>query len=617
MVTRPYALGLAALALGILTLVAFAPATHADFIAYDDVDYIQQNPHVTGGLTAKSVRWAFTRYHSSNWHPLTWLSHMADVELFGLDGPRHHWVNVGFHLLNVLLLFLLLAWVTGDVGCSFVVAALFAVHPVNVESVAWVSQRKTLLSTFLAILTLASYAQYARTSSRWMYSASLLCFVLSLMSKQMMVIMPFALLLFDYWPLAREALQPRTGALPTAASIIRGWWQLSREKIPYLLLALAAGAVTLFTQQTAMNSIEKYPLDMRLGNVAIAYVRYLGSLLWPAGYSVFYPLYHNDITAARSIGALCLLAALTVAAVWFGRRRRYLLFGWFWYLLTMAPVIGVVQVGSQSMADRYAYVPFWGLLIAVVWGAADLLRNLLPSAVARRTMLVVAAGVLLTLTTLTYRQAGTWSDTITLFEAAAANVPRNWKAHRVLADQYLGNGEYQRAIEHCELGIQLGRENDKLFSTYGRALFELGRRKEALEALEQAVALDPQDSLSHANLGWVYCQIGQYESARRELAAAAETLEPEALPHAKVTVYANWGMALAQLERLSEALEKFKLALAADPDSVPLLSDTAALEWTLGHRSDAVKHLRRAATLEPANPRVRMMLERATSPDNR
>ena len=401
-------LSLAALLVGI-TLTAYWPAYQAGFVDFDDSDYVNGNSHVLTGLNAENITWAFTRYHAANWHPLTWISHMIDAELFGLDARGHHVVNVLLHSANAALLFLLLAYMTGNVAASFVVAALFAIHPINVESVAWISQRKTTLSTVFGILSIWCYAAYTRHRDWRPYVGSLALFACSLMSKQTLVTLPFALLLLDYWPLARQELATPAKSLPSWRTLLRGWIRLFPEKVPYLALALLVSAVTVLVQQQAIMSIDKLPLATRLGNVAIAYLAYLGKMFWPVNFAPFYPLYQVDITLPRVMVSVAALAAITAASYYFGRQRRYLLVGWFWYLGTMVPVIGLVQVGGQSMADRYAYVSFWGVWIAVVWGANDLWQSAVRSDVARKVTVAAIGGLLVLLGGLTFRsrQSGT------------------------------------------------------------------------------------------------------------------------------------------------------------------------------------------------------------------
>lgn len=618
-------LGLATLLVG-MTLVAYWPAYQAGFVDFDDSDYVYGNRHVSTGVSGENLQWAFTRYHSSNWHPLTWISHMVDVELFGLDARGHHAVNVGLHAVNAALLFLLFAKMTGNVAASFVLAALFAIHPINVESVAWIAQRKTTLSTLFGILSVWCYVAYAHRRDWRPYVGSLLLFACSLMAKQTLVTLPFALLLLDYWPLNRKELALPAKGLPTYREIARGWRRLFPEKLPFLAIAVLACVVTLIVQQQAMNTIEKYSLETRLGNVAISYVAYLGKLLWPVHLAAFYPLYNEDVTASRVLLAAAILAILTAVVCYFGRERRYLLVGWFWYLGTMIPVIGLVHVGAQAMADRYAYVSFWGLWIIAVWGVRDVwlglpaLRPVQSAGAARpvrkgratgsgRTIGILGvAGLLSVLGWLTFVQAAQWHDTITLFEDAVADTERNWRAHGILADHYLNRQDYERCLDHCQRGEACGRQLGRLLSTRGMALFDTGATEKAIQTLRRATELEPDNSLAHTNLGWVYSELRKNEQANEELAIAARLLTEASTPYARQTVYANWAKVLAALNRLQDAREKYELALAAAAPNAGLLQSAGEVDLRLGDAKRSLERLQRADMLAPGNAKTAFLL---------
>jgi len=613
MADRTQRLLLAAL-LAAAVLVVYVPAYRADFIDFDDSDYVTGNPHVASGLSATNVHWAFTRYHSSNWHPLTWISHMLDVELFRLDPRGHHAVNVALHAVNAALLFLMLASLTGQKWPSLIVAALFALHPVNVESVAWISQRKTTLSTLFGILAIWSYGLYAKGRSR-QYYASLAWFACSLMAKQTLVTLPFALLLIDFWPLRRPQLEPPRKQALTWPMVARGWWKLVPEKLPYLAITVAAAAITLLVQHQAINTLESMPVSVRLGNASISYVRYLGLLIWPLKLAVFYPLYNAEVTLPRVVASLAALAAISAAVCYLGLRWRYLFSGWFWYLGTMVPVIGLVQVGAQSMADRYAYVSFWGLFIAIVWGTRDLLGTALAFKSVRTATAAVTIAVLAGLSWLSVEQASQWRDTITLFEDAAADTELNWQAHRVLADHYLIKADYRRAIEHCRLGVECGKEQGRILSTYGRALFEQGDADSGLAKMQQAAKVDPENALVRTNLGWALGQTGRFEAAAKELSAAAKRLDDRSTSYARRMVYVNWAHALAKTNRLSDARQKLELALAEEPLDALLLLSAADLDLQLNDPRRAIERLRQALSREPNNAQSNYLLAKALAAD--
>jgi tetratricopeptide (TPR) repeat protein len=586
-------------ALVALTLASYAPVLEAGFVEFDDTGYVADNPPVASGLELASLRWALTGYHLSNWHPLTWISHMADVELYGLEPGGHHATSLALHLVNGVLLFLLLRALTRDELPSLLVAAVFALHPVNVESVAWIAQRKTLLSTAFGILAIAAYARYARGGGRRAYLASLLGLALSLTSKQMFVTLPVLLLLLDYWPLRRAELE--------TARI-----RLLAEKLPHLLLAVAAAGIALHSQQDAMAPIDVHPLSIRLANAAVAYVRYVGMFFAPSRLAVFYPLDPQDLTALRAGACLALLVAITAAACALGRRHRHLAVGWLWFVVSLVPVIGVVQVGMQSHADRYAYVPFWGLALVVVWSGAELMRRR-PSAAVRALAGVVLLVVSYRFCVLTSRQASAWHDSIRLFEHAVANTERNWLAHGFLASRYFARGEYPTAIEHCEVALPWGRDLGSLRSTYGLALYETGSPERALEQFRLAAQQAPDDPVGFMNLGWLLSLRGEHDLALVQLSDAADKLRKTTPPYTRMMVFANWANALASTAQLPEAREKYGLALAIRPDSPLLLRDAARVDVQLGDPARAAARLRRVLEIDPQDDEALYLLASATA----
>ena len=618
------------LILGILLFLCvagiFLRATADDFITYDDPVYVTKNVHVTGGLTWANVRWAFSSTEASNWHPLTWLSHMADCQLFGLHPWGHHLTNVLLHALNAVLLFVVLRRMTGAVWRSLFVAALFGLHPLHVESVAWVSERKDVLSTAFGLLVLWAYARRAelaraRRPGAWiLYGWALLFFALGLMCKPMLVTLPCVLLLLDYWPLNRW-----DGASTTAR------WALLVEKIPFFVLSAAASAVTLSAQGRGgtVASIEDYPWPVRLANALIAYCRYLGKCFVPAKLAVFYPSFATQPPLWETLLAGVLLAGITAAAVVLIKRRPYLLVGWLWFVGTLVPVIGLIQIGGQSMADRYSYVPLIGVFIMAAWAAGD-------AAAAwphRRSVLSLASGAIIAvLAVLTFRQLGYWKDGISLFRHALAVTENNWVAHANLAatlskSSAPGAGaEFQETMRilaafaetYDRKGAELERmpghsaEAIKQFRTavrilpvlaephynLGTALAKIpGRLPEAIEELRTAVRLKPGFAEAHYNLGAVLVDTpgGQAEAAReyetvtrlqpdnfdahfrlglllsgmpgregRGIAAyqAAIRLKPDSYE-----AHFNLGLVLAGISgRKAEALEQFEAALQAKPD---------------------------------------------------
>ena len=475
------------LVLIVITFALFSRVLSSDFINFDDGTYITENPMVQNGLTSTSVVWAFTSGYASNWHPLTWISHMVDCQLYGLNPQGHHLTSLLFHIFNVLLLFLVLRNITGAVWRSAVVAALFAWHPLHVESVAWVAERKDVLSTFFWLLTMLAYARYAEESkvqspkSKVYYGLALVCFALGLMAKPMLVTLPFLLLLLDFWPLRRiydpdakacgaglrftiyeptdlqtaSSFKAPSGPLasPTSHKSQITYRKLILEKVPFLLLAIASSVVTFLVQKTggAVASLEALSFGQRIANALVSYIRYLGKMVWPRDLAVFYPI-HHAWAAWQWAGAGLLIVAISVLAIAMIRQRPYFSVGWFWYLGTLVPVIGLIQVGGQSMADRYTYMPLVGIFIIFSWGMADLLgRGQL-----RRMNLAwaVIVPVLVACLMVTRSQTSYWKDSITLFRHAIAVTTDNTLAHvdlgRAFGQGRQGGGSQSRVFHRLE-----------------------------------------------------------------------------------------------------------------------------------------------------------------------
>ena len=414
---------LAALLLIASTLLLYAPVKDFQFINFDDNLYVTSNPWVNWGLTWEGARWAITKLEAGFWHPLTWLSHMLDAQLFGLNPAGHHATNLLLHITNVLLLFAVLQQMTGALWCSTLVAALFAFHPINVESVAWVSQRKTVLSTLFWLLTLLTYLRYVKKPGWKPYLGMMGAFVLGLMAKPILVTLPCVLLLLDYWPLGRLGKDWREfqDRLP----------RLAVEKLPLLIPVVAASVVAIEaeSQAGALSSWEWLPPEIRVVNAVLAYGLYLKRLVWPMDLVVFYPHPGSAWGAWPLVLAALVLVGISLVVWWKGQRFRYLVVGWLWYLGTMVPVSGFIQVGPHSMADRYAYIPFIGLFIIVVWGASDIMRSM---CLRREWCAVAALCVLMPLAVLSRVQLSYWPDTTALFEHARVVNPNNYLAHDLL-----------------------------------------------------------------------------------------------------------------------------------------------------------------------------------------
>ena len=497
-----------ALALALLVAVSFGGVAGLGFIEeYDDYQYVTRNQAVLSGLTWAGLRWAFTSVgYAFNWHPLTWLSHMADVSLFGLDPRGHHLVSLALHTLNSLLLLQVLRRATGVLWPSALVAALFAVHPLRVESVAWVAERKDVLSAFFWLAATGAYVRYARRPSVARYAAVVLLFALGLLAKPMLVTLPLTLVLLDVWPLNR--LRPAPGA--RRAGPAPGGPGVLVEKVPLLLLSGASAALTVVAQNRGGALGTDYPAPLRAQNALLSLARYLGKTLWPQDLAVVYPFPWRGIPAWQWAAAAVMVLAVTAAAVRWRRRCPAVLWGWLWFLVTLAPVIGLLQAGDQAMADRYTYIPHVGLLVMAVWGLRELARGR-PRG--RVVLAALAAAALAALPVLTQRQVRIWRDGVTLFTHARAVTPGNWIAEINLGMYYMNRGEKTKAVEHFRETIRARPDHVRGHFNLGVALYESGSLEEAAGQYRQALALDPHFGEAHCNLGVVLLMRGRTEEA--------------------------------------------------------------------------------------------------------
>ena len=568
------------LALAALVALLYAQTARHEFVGYDDGSYITRNPHVKGGLSLANVRWAFAEFHSANWHPLTWLSHQLDVTLFGLAAGPQHLVNAALHALAAALCFVFLRRATGKAWPSFLVALLFALHPQRVESVAWASERKDVLSGALFFLTLLAHERYARAPSTRRYLALAGSFALGLLAKPMLVTVPVVLLLVDLWPLRRTE--------PLRALVL--------EKLPLAALALASCAVTLVAQQTAgaVSTLETLTLAQRLATAVLGTFAYLRQAFWPSGLAFFYP--HPALVAPeefRPFGAAVVLGALALVALsiatWRARARVPALFvGWAWMLVMLLPVIGLVQVGTQFYADRYAYLPLVGLALALVFGADELL----PAA-AKRGAFALGLAACVAFAAVSWRQIGTWRDDRTLCERALAVTERNDKALQLLGDYYHRRGELASARAQYEAALVLRPDHYQIHSNLGVVLAQLGEGEKARAELNEALRLLPTCEDARMNLGWL-CEREQDHAGALEQYAIAAREHPDA-PEA----WQKLGETLFALLRLSEARDALAHALALDPDSADAEAALGSTLAELGERDAALAHLARALRLAP------------------
>jgi tetratricopeptide (TPR) repeat protein len=575
-----------ALALGLIlaTLVAYVSVLECDFVNLDDPKYVTANAHVRAGLSAGSVRWALVSTDASLWHPVTWLSHMMDVELYGLNPAGHHFTNLILHLANVVLLFLVLDRVTGAVWPSAMVAGLFGLHPLRVESVAWVAERKDLLSVFFALLTVWAYARYVERPGVARFVVVGLCLALALMSKPMLVTLPFVLLLLDYWPLRRLGLPPeRDGAARRAAALLA-------EKAPLLALSAAASAIAVLAVggHVTVGHLEPFPAGTRVANALVSYAKYLGTTLWPSGLAAFYP-YPSAFATVEVLGATVALCGASALALATARSRPYLVVGWFWFLGTLVPVVGLVQAGSQAMADRFTYFPHIGFLVALAWGLYETARRRrsLARPLAACTVLVLGA-----LGFCTYRQVQHWRDSKTLFTRALEVTTGNWLAYNNLGDALVKEGRLAEAAACFEESLRLLHANPDAHYNLGVVRAGQGRVAEAAVHYRAALHFDPTSANAHNNLGLVLLAEGRAEEAAREL---AETLRLRA----DAVAHFNLGLALTTLRQVDRAAQHFEAAVALMPRFAEAHYHLARSLAHQGRHDDADRHHSLALQIRP------------------
>lgn len=564
--------------LAVVTWVVFAQTLRYDFVNYDDPSYVYQNTRITSGINLANLAWAFTHIHSENWHPLTTITHMLDCQLHGLNAGWHHFTNVLLHCLAVVLLFVALERMTGALRRSAFVSAVFAVHPLHVESVAWIAERKDVLSAVFFMLTLLAYLHYTRAPSIGRYLTVALGVVLGLMSKPMLVTLPFVLLLLDYWPLGRfETRRLNTG---------RRLLQLVLEKIPLIALSAVSSIVTFLAQRGAIGWTEQLPVSERISNAIVAYVIYIRQMFWPARLAVFYPHPENRLPVLEISLALIVLVGITAAAFVFRKKAPYFMIGWLWYLGMLVPVIGLVQVGWQGHADRYTFLSQIGLYIAVTWAVTDLTRSWRFQRIALGAAAVVVLGAL---TWSSRLQTSYWRDSETLFthalavtsnndvalnnlgiifldkgqlddaisklEAAIDLRPENAPAHDNLAKALLKKGQVTEAMVHYREFLELEPANVEARNTLGTALIQQGHVREALDQWQEALALQPENGNAASNLAWVFatCPEDSIRDGTRavELAEKAFRISGGKIP----MIYRVLAAAYAENGRFVDAVE--------------------------------------------------------------
>ena len=621
-----------AILLVVVVSIVYSQTLGHDFLNYDDQAYVTDNNSVKSGLSRHSFIWAFTTTWASNWHPLTWISHMLDYELYGLNPAGHHLTNVLFHSANTLLLLYLLYYTTGMYWRSFFVAALFALHPLHVESVAWVAERKDVLSTFFMLGTLLLYSLYCNRRRGLFYVSALFVYAAGLMSKPMLVTLPFVLLLWDIWPLGRLMSHGESGG--------KGNQPFSRifiGKLPFFILSLISCVITYSAQHRAgaVAATGSMPFSFRTINALISYVKYLWLTLWPSHLAVIYPLQTAlPVTTGLLAGAALLIASVLIMRLRLG--YPYLLVGWFWYLGTLVPVIGLVQVGQQAMADRYTYIPLIGVFVMIAWGGAAF-RERVPFL--KHALTGMAAMVLVLLAICSWRQIGFWKNSVTLFEHAVSAIADNHIAYRLLGNALAQQNDFTGAERAFQSALRIRPDDDLTLTEWGAALAQQKRDAEAIECFTAALRINPDSANAHYNLGAVLAgegrqaeAIGQYREAlkinpddrdaRNNLAGIllGGGKISEAIYHykkallldpANAGIYYSLGLALSMQGDITTGIAYFKRAIAIRPAFAEAHYNLGIALIRTGNVPEAIRHFKEALSIDPGFDDARKSLKRA------
>ena len=562
------------------TMATYSGAVKNGFVNYDDAVYVTKNAVVLKGLSADGIRWAFTTTHAGNWHPLTWLSHMVDVQIFGLNPAGHHFTSLLFHLIAVVLLFGFMRLMTGELWPSAFVAALFALHPLHVESVTWVAERKDVLSAVFGFATIGAYAYYTRSPDIKRYGAIMALFGLGLMAKPMLVTLPLALLLFDYWPLERMVVNRQ--------SILK----LVAEKVPLLAMSIASAIITIIAQKPAIGGFDRIALPIRMANAITSYCIYLQQLFRPVKLAVIYPYREHPDTFAVAVCAL-LLIALSITVLKAGRRKKYLVTGWLWYLVTLVPVIGIVQVGSQAHADRYAYLPSIGIFIIVAWGLKAVFDR--AGKGAKLLMIIPLAVVIPALCVLTWKQVETWKNDDTLFSHAIAVTKGNYIAYNNLGYFFERTGRRDDALASYQKALDYNPNYASAHCNLGLLLTDMGRTDEAVVHYRKALAIDPDYVKVHNNLGLLLARMGRTDEALIHYQRAFE-LNPD-----RAKANNDLGALLEMMGLTDEASDHYRKALELNPDLDEAHNNLGLLLAKAGRNDEALAHFLRALSINPNN----------------
>jgi tetratricopeptide (TPR) repeat protein len=581
------------------TLLVYFQTTSFDFTRYDDNYFVTENPVVQQGLSLKNFFWAFTSLECGTWQPVTWITHMLDCQLFGLNAGGHHLANVIYHLVSSILLFWLLSRLTQKIYPSAFVAALFALHPLHVESVAWVGERRDVLSTIWWILTMSMYANWVVRRGAARYLLVVICFSAGLMSKPMLVSLPLILLLVDIWPLKKISLSESSGSQP----VKRKLWCLITEKLPLFALAVGMSTITMIAvrMEGSLGSANQYPMAFRIENALVTYVKYLMLTAWPVGLIPHYP-YPSSYPFWQVAGSFGILLGVSIFCLRNLNKRPYLGVGWFWFLIAMFPVIGLVQQGSGfAMADRYTYVPLIGIFIMIAWGSIEVANKFAwPNHV-----LAVAAGlVLIVCAVLSYIQTGYWRNTETLFSYTLAESPGNHVALQQLGVEYRERGEFEKAYAFLVEDVQLNPDNLAALANFGQLLDRMGRLGEAIEYHQRAIKIAPFDPELHMNLGLLKARQGDLFGAQTSLNRALE-LQPNFLP-ARI----NLGLILYLVKEYDAAAYQFSLVLRDNPQSADAHNGLGLIKMAQGLPEEAFKNFSSALRFNPGLQTARDNLQK-------
>lgn len=569
------------------TLLIYLKVVFFDFVNFDDPIYISTNDHILTGFSWENIEWAFTSFHATNWHPLTWLSHSLDVYFYGLNPAGHHVTNIIFHSINSLLVYFFFRETTGYNWRSFILAGLFALHPLHVESVAWVSERKDVLSAFFWLLTMILYSRFVVTKRFKYYILSLIVFIFGLLSKPMVVTLPFALILLEIWPLNRIEFEKRSECLKQIKSSLI-------EKLPFFVLSILSCIITYLAQDKggAVIKLDFLPYFVRISNSLISYIKYIWMIFWPNNLAIQYPHPGLKIDFFLLLVSIVILVAISIIVLRLIRVKPFLFSGWFWFLGTLIPVIGLVQVGSQSMADRYTYIPAIGIFMMISFWGTEYKQKFQSFFTFLSSLSIVILSIL------TWHQLDVWENSKTLFANSIQHTKNNSISHYLLGQALVNEGNLDDALDHAKLSVFYGSNFADAHNTLGTLYIKKEMEKEAVEHFNEAIRLKPGSWHPYANLGLLMATKGNHEKADCYLQKAERFLEKNAFNHTAL------GMAWAKIGNSEKAIEHFKASLLLRPDTADTLNNLGKILLDSGDVFSAKYYLNKALSISPDSPEV-------------